>query len=336
MKALVVTKNGPPDVLQVQEWPEPRPGPGQVRVRVRAAGVNFADLLARAGLYPDAPKPPCVVGYEFAGELETGAEGLVAGQRVMGASRFGGQAEIVATDANAIVPLPDGWSFEEGASFSVTYPTAYAALLRYGGLRQGERVLIHAAAGGVGTAATQIAKAVGAEVFGTASRSKHEGLRELGVDHPIDYRGDEVVGAVRRMAGSEQPLDLVLDGLGGRSFRDSFKLLRAGGRLVCIGASSVAPSERRSYLRALRLLAETPRFNPFRLLRDSKAVIGVNMLALWDAGMPLEDLVVPLRRWLDEGRLHPVVAQSFPLERGADAHRMMHQRQNVGKVVLSL
>ena len=208
MRALVITEHGPPEVLQLQERPDPVPGAGEVRVRVRAAGVNFADLLARVGLYPEAPKPPAVVGYEIAGEVESlgpGVEGLAIGQRVMGGCRFGGYAELVVTGASALVALPDEWSYAEGAAMPVTYATAYAALIRYGSLHAGERVLIQAAAGGVGIAATQIAKLVGAEVYGTASPAKHAALRSFGVDHAIDYRGRDVVKEVRRIAGEAVP-----------------------------------------------------------------------------------------------------------------------------------
>jgi NADPH:quinone reductase-like Zn-dependent oxidoreductase len=331
MRSLVITEHGPPEVLRVQERPDPEPGPGEVLVRVRAAGINFADLLARAGLYPDAPKPPCVVGYEFAGELETAAGNLPAGARVMGGCRFGAYSERVAALPTNLIPLPDSWSFAEGAATPVAYVTAYAGLIRFGALREGERVLIQAAAGGVGIAATQIAKRAGAEVYGTASPSKHDAIRSFGVDHPLDY---DFVPAVRRIAGERQPLDLALDAIGGSSFRKSFSLLRPGGRLVCFGASEVQGGERRSPLRAARVLARMPRFNVLKLMRESKSVIGLNMLALWDAKGTLDEYVGPLSEWVAEGAIRPVVAQEFPLEEGAAAHRYVHERRNVGKVVL--
>jgi NADPH:quinone reductase-like Zn-dependent oxidoreductase len=280
-----------------------------------------------------------VVGYEVAGDVDLlgeGVEGLEVGQRVMGACRFGGYAQLAVTQANAIVPLPDGWSYSEGAAMPVTYATAYAGLVRYGALREGERVLIQAAAGGVGIAATQIAKLLGAEVYGTASPAKHDAIRELGVDHPVDYRTHDVVDEVRRIAGEKHPIDLALDAVGGRSFRQSFALLRAGGRLVCFGASEVQAGERRSPLRALRVLAQMPRFNPVKLMSQSKSVIGLNMLTLWDEKQALDELIQPLRAWIDEGSIRPVVAQEFRLDDGAAAHRYMHERSNVGKVVLTL
>lgn len=339
MRALVITKHGPPDVLAIQDRPEPRPDRGEVRVQVRAAGVNFADLMARIGVYPDAPKPPCVIGYEVAGEVEAvgeGVDGVAVGDRVMAGTRFGGYAEQAVAKASAVVPLPDGWSFEEGAAFPVNYATAYAGLVRYGALQRGERVLLHAAAGGVGIASTQIAKLLGAEVYGTASGAKHEAIRGFGVDHPVDYRERDFVAEVRRIAGEERPLDLVMDAIGGRSWKKSFSLLRPGGRLVAFGASQLVSGDRRDIPRALRTLAQTPRFNPIKLASESVAVIGLNLLRLWDAKGSIEEWVAPLSGWLEAGSLRPVVSDAVALEQGADAHRILQERRNVGKVVLTL
>ena len=340
MRALVITRNGPPEVLQIEERPDPQPGPGQVRVKVRAAGVNFADLMARVGVDEDAPEVPSVVGYEFAGEIEAlgdGVEGLEVGQRVMGGCRFGGYAELVVTDAAAIVPLPEDWSYEEGAALPVHYATAYAGLIRYGSLRAGETVLLHAAAGGVGIAATQIAKLTGAAViYGTASGSKHDAVRGFGVDHPIDYTRSDFRTEVRRIAGEKAPLDLVMDAIGGSSFRKSWTLLGAGGRLVCFGASSVMSGDSRNLRSIAKMVATTPVFHPMLMMQSSRAVIGLNVLRLWDAKGSLDEYIEPLRGWIESGDLRPVVAEAFPLERGADAHRFMAERKNIGKVVLTV
>lgn len=339
MRALVVTENGPPGVLRVEERPDPVAERGEVRIRVRAAGVSFAELMARMGAYRDAPKTPCVLGYEVAGEIDSvgeGVDGLAAGDRVMAGCRFGGQAELVTVGAEQVLPLPEGWSFEEGAALPVNYATAYAAIVRYGALLEGERVLIHAAAGGVGIAATQIAKACGGEVFGTASSPKHDAIRRLGVDHPIDYRAGSFVRAVRRMTGERRPLDLVLDVVGGRSFRQSFSLLRTGGRLVCAGVSSMISGERRNLPAVAKTLVQTPWFSPLTLASQSKSVIGLNLLALWDAKGTIDELVMPLRELIESSGLRPVVSGSFPLERAAEAHRLIHERRNVGKVVLTV
>ena len=339
MRAVVITKHGPPEVLRVEDRPDPPVGPGEVRIAVRAAGINFADTMARAGSYPDAPKLPSVVGYEVAGEVESvgaGVDSAKPGDRVIAGTRFGGYAELVSVPAEQVIPLPQSLSFEQGAAFPVCYGTAWAALMIMGGLRSGDRALIHAAAGGVGIAATQIAKLLGAEVFGTASASKHEAIRGFGVDHAIDYRNESFVKAVRRTTGERHALDLVMDAVGGRSYRQSYSLLRAGGRIVCFGASSIVQGERRNIPAAVKGLAQTPWFNPLRLASASKAVIGLNVLTLWDSKGSLDELVSPLREWMDEGKIRPVVAEAFPLERGPDAHRFMAERRNVGKVVLTL
>ena len=172
VRAVVITRHGPPEVLQVQERPEPAPGAGQVLIDVRAAGINFADLMARLGLYPDAPKPPCVVGYEVAGTVTAvggGVDRFAVGDRVAAPVRFGGYAERAVSTADGAFALPDEMSFEEGAAIPVNYATAWEGIDRGGNLQPGERVLIHSAGGGVGIAATQLAKRAGAEVWGTAS-----------------------------------------------------------------------------------------------------------------------------------------------------------------------
>jgi NADPH:quinone reductase-like Zn-dependent oxidoreductase len=340
VRALVITEYGGPEVLKVEDRPDPQPGPGEVRVAVKAAGINFADLLARQGLYSDAPKAPCVVGYEFAGDIESvgdGVTGVKPGDRVMGGCRFGGHSELVVTGADNLVSLPDDWSYEEVAALQVVYATAYAALVRYGSVREGERVLIQAAAGGVGIAATQIAKLVGAgEVYGTASASKHDAIRGFGVDHPIDYNATDFRKEIRRIAGEKQPLDFVLDGVGGASFRKGWSMLRAGGRMVGIGASSVSGGDKRSIPKVAKMLANTPVFHPLPMMQTSRGFFGLNMLTLWDAKGSLDEYIEPLRKWVDSGELRPVVAEAFPLERGPDAHRFIHERKNVGKVVLTV
>lgn len=339
MRALVITKTGPPEVLVVQERPDPTPGPGEVRIAVKAAGINFADLMARVGLYADAPKPPSVVGYEVAGVVDTlgdGVEGISVGDRVMAGTRFGGYAELAVGSAAGVLALPDDWSFEEGAAFPVVYATAYAALIRYGSLRAGERFLVQAAAGGVGIAATQIAKHVGAEIYGTASASKHDAIRGFGVQHAIDYRTQDFAAEVRRIAGQKAPLDLILDGIGGTSFKKGYSLLSPGGRMVCIGASAVMGGERRNIAKALGTVARMPRFNPIKMMSQSRAVIGLNMLKIWDAHGAAPEDSAALGRLVESGAIRPVVSESFPLERGPDAHRYLGEGKNIGKVVLTV
>jgi NADPH:quinone reductase-like Zn-dependent oxidoreductase len=302
VRALVITEHGPPEVLKIQERPDPQPRRGEVRIAVKAAGIDFADLLARIGLYQDAPKPPCVVGYEVAGEVESlgeGVEDVEVGTRVMAPTKFGGYAELVVTSASDVVPLPDGWSFEEGAAVPVVYATAYAGVVRYGSLKAGER--------------------------------------GFGVDHAIDYRSTDFAKEVQRITGEKRPLDLVIDGIGGSSFKKGYNLLRPGGRIVMIGASAVMEGERRNLTRAARTVLSMPRFNPLKMMSDSRAAIGVNMLRIWqDKGSMMADYGASLTELMRDGTIKPVVAEAFPLERGADAHRFMGERKNVGKVVLTV
>jgi NADPH:quinone reductase-like Zn-dependent oxidoreductase len=341
VKALVQTGNGGPEVLQVQGRPDPPVGPGEVRIAVKAAGINFADTMARVGLYPDAPKPPCVMGYEVAGEVESLGEGVsdfAVGDRVMAGTRFGGQAELVTVPAEQVLSLPDRLSFEQGAAFPVNYGTAYAALIIMGSLRKGDRVLIHAAAGGVGIAATQIARNVGAEIFGTASPAKHDAIRAQGVTHAIDYRSQDFAAEAMRLTGGEG-VDLVIDALGPTSFRKDYRLLRSGGRLVMYGLSEVTKESGRDIPAALKSLvkmplATIPWWKSLALMNENKGVFGLNMLKWWDREGSLDRVTEPLMADLEAGRLEPVVAEAFPFERAGEAHEFIAQRRNVGKVVL--
>jgi NADPH:quinone reductase-like Zn-dependent oxidoreductase len=330
MRAVVITKHGAPSVLQVQELPDPSLGPGEVRIDVAAAGVNFADVMARVGLYADAPKPPCVIGYEVAGtilELGEDVQGLTHGQRVMAGTKFGGYSSQVVVPAADVIPLADELTFEQGAAIPVNYATAWAGLIGYGNLQAGEKVLIHAAGGGVGIAATQIAKRYGAEVYGTSSPSKHERILEIGVDHALDYTH----------AGWESQLpkfDLIMDAVGGKSFRTSYSLLRPGGRLVAFGASAVMSGEKRNLFTALGTVLRMPRFGLIKQMSESKAVIGLNMLSLWKDRQTLEPWIEPLRSLVEDGTVSPVIADHFSFDQAGEAHRMISERRNLGKVVL--
>jgi NADPH:quinone reductase-like Zn-dependent oxidoreductase len=341
MRAVVLTGTGGPEVLQVQERPDPAVGPGQIRIAVRAAGINFADTMARVGLYPDAPKPPCVLGYEVAGEVEGLGEGVATwkvGDRVVAGTRFGGQAELVTVPAEQALPLPDRLSFEQGAAFPVNYGTAYAALVLMGGMRKGDRVLIQGAGGGVGISATQLARNAGAEIFGTASPGKHEAIRAQGVDHAIDYRGQDFAAEVMRITGGEG-VDLIMDATGPTSFRKDYRLLRSGGRLVMYGLSENTHGGVRDIPATLKSLAKMPLatmpwWKSLMVMNENKGVFGLNMLSWWDREGNLDRVTEPLIADLEAGLLEPVVAEAFPFDRAGDAHEFIAQRRNVGKVVL--
>jgi NADPH:quinone reductase-like Zn-dependent oxidoreductase len=303
-------------------------------IDVRAAGLNFADIAARVGLYPDAPKTPSVMGYEVAGAVEAvgpGATGVEPGQHVVAATHFTGFAEKAVADSRNVLPLPEGMSFEQGAAIPVNYGTAYAAIGLMACVRRGETVLVHAAGGGVGIAALQLLRERGAVAIGTASSSKHDAVRAQGAEHVIDYRSKDVRREVDRITNG-RGVDVVLDALG--EFRQSYSMLATGGRLVAYGASKLITGEKRNIATAVRGVVTMPRFNPLRMMNDNKAVIGLNMLRWWDAEGSLEKLIRPLVELMEKGVIQPVVSESFPFSRAADAHRFIQERRNVGKVVL--
>jgi NADPH:quinone reductase-like Zn-dependent oxidoreductase len=331
MLAVEITKHGGPEVMKVAERADPALRPGCVCIDVAACGVNFADVMARIGVYPDAPKPPCIIGYEVAGTVVgvgEGVENLTHGERVLAGTMFGGYASVVSVPERDCVPLPERLTFEQGAAIPVNYATAWAALVGYGNLQLGEKVLIHSAGGGVGVAATQLARRFGAgEIHGTASHSKHQRIRDLGVDNALDYKEAAVKGAL--------PLfDVILDPIGGKSLRTSYNLLRPGGRLVGFGASAVVSGGKRKIVPALRTVARMPRFSLIKQMSESKTVIGLNMVTLWKDRETLEPWIEPLRELLDDGTIEPVVAGAFSFEQAGEAHNMLTERRNVGKVVL--
>ncbi|HEY1816014.1 MAG TPA: medium chain dehydrogenase/reductase family protein [Kofleriaceae bacterium] len=338
MKALLLTAHGAPDVLKVRDAPEPKVRSGQIRISVRAAGVNFAEVMARQGLYPAAPKPPSILGYEVAGTVESVGDGVTSwrvGDRVIAGTRFGGFAELAVVGEHDALALPQALTFEEGAAIPVAYGTAFAAVARCGNVQPGEWILIHAAAGGVGIAATHVARKIGARIFGTASKGKHAAVRAQGVEHVIDYYNEDVPTEIRKITGG-RGLDVVLDARGGHHFKESYDLLRPGGRLVMYGASSVITHERRNLFSALKLLVGMPRFGPLDLMERNRAVIGLNLLELWDDRGSFAEIARPLAQMLAEGHLKPVVGQVFALARAPEAHRFLQQRKNVGKVVLTV
>lgn len=338
MRQVVITRHGPPDVLDVREAPEPEPGDEDVRIRVRASGVNFADVLARMGLYPDAPPPPCVVGYEVTGTVDAvGARvpSVRPGDRVVAFTNFGGYSDTIVTPARYVFALPANLSDAEGAAIPINYLTAALALYKLANVSAGETVLILGAGGGVGIAATQLARLRRAVIIGTASGAKLGALRGFGVDHVIDHTRENVAGEVRRITRN-RGADVVLDPIGGASFKSSYRLLAPLGRLVLYGISSMVAGERRSMWRTLRVLFQMPRFKPLSLMNRNRGVFGLHVGHLLSEEAQLSSMMQMLLREFEGGRIRPVVARTFPLDRAADAHRFVQARGNIGKVVLTV
>jgi NADPH:quinone reductase-like Zn-dependent oxidoreductase len=343
MRAMVVKRYGPPEVFEPREVPDPQAKAGEVLIRVKAVGVNFADLMQRMGIYPGTPKPPFVPGFEVSGVVEKAAEGGKAsegepvrpGDAVAALSLFNAYAQWVSVPAGRVFRLPAGMPFEDGAAIPVNYLTAYHSMFAMGNLQSGDRILIHGAAGGVGIAAVQLALARGLEIFGTAGPAKQDYLRKIGVDHAIDYEKNNFLDVVRKFA--PDGIEMVMDPIGGKSYSDSYKCLGATGRLVVYGFSAAAgPDGKRSTLRSVTALAQTPRFHPLKLMSQNISVIGVSLGKLAARGAMLRGELDEIFKLYAAGKVKPVIGKSFPLADAASAHKYIHARKNIGKVILTV
>ncbi len=336
MRQIVTTNNGGVEVLRVEEKPDPRPKAGEVTIRVRAAGINFADILARQGLYPDGPSKPCVMGYEVAGVVEELGEDVnpeLAGKSVVALTRFGGQSEMVVVKATQIFQKPEQLTFEQAAAVPVNYLTAYALIVVMGSLHESEAILIHNVGGGVGLAALDIAKHIGAETYGTASPGKHEFLRERGLDHPIDYRNQDWLPVLKQMTGG-RGVELVIDPIGGGHWKKSYAALCHTGRLGMFGVSTASANGLRGKLKLLKAAAQMPRFHPLSLLSQNRGVFGLNLGHMWHEPEKVRAWTKEIIRGVEEGWVRPYVDRTFKFEQAGEAHSHIESRRNIGKVVL--
>jgi synaptic vesicle membrane protein VAT-1 len=338
MRQIWISKAGPPEVLELKEARDPQPAAGELRIRVEASGINFADIMGRLGLYPDLPRIPVVPGYEVAGRVDAvgaGANDGWIGRDVFALTRFGGYADVVCAPQAQVFPRPPNMSAEQGASIPINYLTAWQLIVVMGGLKASETVLIHSAGGGVGIAATQIAKHIGATVIGTASAGKHEELRALGVDHLIDYRTEDFEERARQVTGG-RGVELILDPVGGDSLKKGYRLLAPTGRLGAFGASSAAAGKG-GYLGMVSMLANTPwvQFNPLSLMNANKGVFGVNLGHMWGEFGRVRPWMDQLMGLWESGAIKPKVARVFRFDEAAAAHHFIQDRKNIGKVLLA-
>ncbi|XP_067397515.1 synaptic vesicle membrane protein VAT-1 homolog [Emydura macquarii macquarii] len=321
--------------VQLRRGP-PSPRPGELAVRVRACGLNFADLLARQGLYERLPPPPVSPGMECAGTVQALGEGVTGrqvGDKVMVLARSGLWQEIVTVPANQTYLMPDGMSFEEAAGFLINYITAYMILFDFGNLRPNQSVLIHMAAGGVGTAAIQLCKTVeNVTIFGTASASKHDALRESGVTHPIDYRTVDYVEEVRKI--SPKGVDVVLDPLGGSDTSKGFNLLKPMGKLVTYGVANLLTGQKKNLMAMAKTWWNQFSINALQLLHLNKAVAGYHLGYMDEEFELIGGVVAKLVGLYSQGKIKPKIDSVWPFEQVADAMRQMQEKKNVGKVIL--
>jgi NADPH:quinone reductase-like Zn-dependent oxidoreductase len=338
MRQVFITATGGPDKLQLRELPDPAPGADQLRIRVRASGVNFADILARQGLYPDAPKLPAVVGYEVAGVVDAvgpQADASWHGREVLALCHFHGYADTVLVPQSQVYGKPASLSFEQAAAVPVNYLTAWQLMVVMGALAAGDTVLIHNAGGGVGLAAIDIGRHFGARMIGTASGGKHPFLMERGLDAAVDYTRDDWQSEVSRLTAG-RGVELILDPLGGSHWKKSYAALRPTGRLGMFGASTVTESKLPGMLRLLGVAAGLPWFNPISLMNANRAVFGVNLGHLWEEGDKVARWMKAILAGVEQGWVRPHVDCTFPLAQAGAAQAYMEARRNTGKVVLTV
>src|SRR5579863_274100 len=319
MKALVISRLGGPEVLEIRVVPDPNAGVGQALVRVEAGGVNFADIMTAHGGYPGAPQPPIIAGREFCGILESN------GKRVMGYAQWAAFAEQTSARNDLLWPVPEGWSAEQGAAFPVNYFTAYLAYWKAGLLgsttkSSPARVLIHAVAGGVGTAAVQIGKLLGLEMYGTSSSDdKLARATQLGLQHGINYKQQDYEEAVKNLTRGEG-VDAVFEMLGGEHTAKSLRCLRDFGRVIQYGTATGKP----------------PQLDVRALYAKSASIQGLWLTYLSQKPEIMEPAWKQLSEWIEQRKFAPVIGRVLPLDRAREGYKLLQEGKNYGKVVLKM
>jgi NADPH2:quinone reductase len=319
MKALVITRLSGPDSLAIQDAAEPAVKPEQALVHVEAGGLNFADLMTTMGGYPGTPAPPLIAGREFSGtEVKTG-------RRVMGYMQWGAFAEKVAAYRKLLWPVPDHWTDEQAAAFPVNYFTAYLGYWQAGmaeppAAGRTHRVLIHAVAGGVGTAAVQIGKLLGVEMYGTSSSDeKLARVKELGLQHGINYKQQDYEDAVTRLTRGEG-VDAVFEMLGGEHTAKSLRCLRDFGRVIQYGTAT----------------GKQPQLDVRALYAKSASIQGLWLTYLSQKPEIMEPAWKRLSKWIADSNLAPIVGHVLPLDRAVEGYKLLQEGKNYGKVILKV
>lgn len=336
MKQIVITGHGGPEKLKIQESPDPTPGDGALRIRVKASGINFADILARQGLYPDSPKVPCVVGYEVSGTVDGLGQGVNqswVGKDVFALTRFGGYSDVVIVPVGQVFERPASLRHEQCAAIPVNYLTAWQLLVVMGSLSKDETVLVHNVGGGVGLAAIDIARHIGARIIGTASSSKHAFLKERGLHEAIDYRTRDWSVELDKLTGG-RGVELITDPLGGKHWKKSWKALRSTGRLGMFGISVATESGLFGPLRLLPVAFGMPFFHAISLMNNNKSAFGVNLGHLWHETAKIRVWMDTLLQGARDGWVRPHVDKVFCFAQSGEAQAYIEARKNVGKVVL--
>jgi NADPH2:quinone reductase len=321
MKSVIVTEFGGPEVIKLRDVPVPAPGPGQVLVRVKTAGINYADIMQRVGLYPNGPQPPYGAGFEISGIVEEVGEEVTQwkpGDAVMGFCG-NGYSEYAVADSLGLLRKPEQLDFNQAAAIPCQFLTAYNCLLTLARLKHGQTVLIQAAAGGVGAFAVEIARNIGATVIGTASsEEKIALLRRLGCQHPINYIEKDFEEEVHKIM--PDGVDVALESVGGQVFDKTVRCVKPRGHMVVIGAASGKPRGIQSMLLLVRNLT----------------ISGFHLIAYASDPVAMNNAQRDLARWLENGDLEVIVSHVYPLEQAAEAHIAISERKTTGKVVLKV
>ena len=335
MKKVIYPKVGGVDSIEILDVEEPQASEGEVVVRIHRAGINFADLMMRQGLYGSNPDFPFTPGYEASGviiSLGKGVKGLELGDRVLAMTGFGGYSEKVSIPSSRVFKLPDSVTFDQAAAIPVTYGTAYHMLFHLGRISPGDSVLIHHAAGGVGTAVAQLCKVAGASVvIGTASAPKKEFVESIGVKF-VDRETEDFVKICKDMTGGKG-VHHAIDPVGGKNLMRSYKATRRGGKVYFFGASSAVKGDKRSIISAFRMWLNTPKFNPIKMMSSNKAIFGVHM-GLLDDNSIFEGHLSALSKMLEDNEIDPIIDSIWRFERVSEAQKHMHDRKNRGKILL--
>lgn len=336
MRAIYIEKPGGVETLKVRAVPDPRPKPGEVLIRVKAAGINFADVLARQGIYPAVKKYPMVPGYEVAGVIEAIGDGIDPrwrGIEVLALTDFGGYAELVTCDARYVWAKPTALSFEQAAAIPLNYITAWGLLVAMGGLAKGDTVLIHNAGGGVGLAALDIAQHLGAISIGTASARKHAFLKARGCTHCLDYAQADWPEQVMKLTG-HCGVELAIDPIGGKSWAQTYSVLRPTGRIGMFGISSAAVGGLRAKWEMVKLALAAPFFHPLKLIPGNRGAYGINIHSMYGEHTKFNAWMGAVLNGVGEGWVRPHVDTTFPFSEAGTAHTYIEKRRNIGKVLL--
>ena len=336
MKRIEYIKYGAPEVLQVKDFDLNELKDNEVQIKTHFAGINFAEIMTRMGLYPGAPKPPSPIGGEASGIIQkTGSKvgDFKIGDKVMAFAPFNSYSSHINVNENMLIKLPESFTMEQGAAFPVVYITAYMMMFDLGNLKKDEIFFIQGAGGGVGTAAIQLAKEVGAKIIGTSSAWKHERLKDMGVDLCIDYNNENVKKKIMDYTDG-YGVDLIIDPVGGKQWSESYETLSPMGKLIVYGNQNLVQGKTRSTIALIKEMFAMPKIKPYELIGKNKAIMGYHLGKLKGAEHKIKRAIKGINIMIEAGNINPVIGKVFPFDQAAEAHTYIQERKNFGKVLL--